>query len=312
VSCHKSQIRLERESLRALVNIHTCYGLCGAPARLKIAMLTAYFDESGIHNGDHLCVVAGFIGDEAQWGAFAADWIPAIHPRPHLHMKKLRWKQHPESVADTLAKLGPIPERYNLKPVFAGLWQRDYDRFMKGKIRPKYVNPYIACAMGCMLTVMDSIAGTDHVLFVFDRQDVHRKAIDRLNELVYKLMDFDPRVENVITATRPRYGSKLSKNVCLDPADFLAFEIREHHIDHNSFKAAAGASIMGTKPMYGNVFSSEDIEDMANKFIAAGMVPGGGVADLSDETIAGFMSRKQRNHLLGRNGSAKTRRMQHE
>jgi hypothetical protein len=28
------------------------------------------FDESGIHKGDHLCVVAGFVGNDAQWLSF--------------------------------------------------------------------------------------------------------------------------------------------------------------------------------------------------------------------------------------------------
>jgi hypothetical protein len=40
-----------------------------------MAMLTAYFDESGIHKGDHLCVVAGFVGNDAQWLALIRDWV---------------------------------------------------------------------------------------------------------------------------------------------------------------------------------------------------------------------------------------------
>src|SRR6266851_3188001 len=101
---------------------HTCYGVRFDRTRLVIAMLTAYFDESGIMDDQQLCIVAGFIGNEAQWGSFASDWIAAIKPRPHLHMKKLRWRQHPDRVAEDLARYGPIPHKYNLKPVWAGMW----------------------------------------------------------------------------------------------------------------------------------------------------------------------------------------------
>jgi hypothetical protein len=70
-------------------------------------MLTGYFDESGVHKGDHLCVVAGYFGDEAQWSAFANDWIKALGRMKNLHMKRLRWHK-PERVGKLLPRLGPI------------------------------------------------------------------------------------------------------------------------------------------------------------------------------------------------------------
>ena len=97
-----------------------------------MALLTGYFDESGIHEGDHLCVISGFVGNDAQWTAFAADWIPAVHPRLNLHMKELRWNQHPERIKKLLLKLGPIPYKYNLKPVSVSLSWRDYNSYVKG------------------------------------------------------------------------------------------------------------------------------------------------------------------------------------
>lgn len=33
-----------------------------------MALLTGYFDESGIHENEHGCVIAGFVGNDAQWG----------------------------------------------------------------------------------------------------------------------------------------------------------------------------------------------------------------------------------------------------
>lgn len=266
-------------------------------------MLTAYFDESGIVDDQQLCIVAGFIGNEAQWGSFAADWIPAIRPRPHLHMKKLRWKQHPAKVANDLARLGPIPHRYNLRPVWAGMWHIDYFNFMKGRVRSDCTNPYMACAMRCMARVMEHIAEDDRVLFVFDRQDVHDNVIRSMFPTVFRWDDFDPRVEDVTMAPRPPYGSKLSKNVCFDPADYLAFELREYHLDKDSFKAKAGVSILGDGDMHGDIYKPDHVKEMADDFVAIGMVPGGGpMSTISPRLIKQFRELKLRNHrwaLLG-------------
>lgn len=177
-------------------------------------MLTAYFDESGIHKGDHLCVVAGFVGNEAQWGSFIHDWMEALRPRPLLHMRKLRWKQHPERIAPLLARLGPIPYRYNLTPVYCGMWQKDYEEIMKGKVREKFTTPYMTCAQSCMAIVLGEIAGSDEVQFVFERQRVNQSAMENLKSIVFGLVGVDSRVQDITF-------SPAKEIPCLEPADYL-------------------------------------------------------------------------------------------
>lgn len=41
-------------------------------------MLEAYMDESGIHDGAHACVVAGYFGHEKRWRAFEDRWKKII------------------------------------------------------------------------------------------------------------------------------------------------------------------------------------------------------------------------------------------
>ena len=125
--------------LDTLANVHTCYGLRSPKEKFQMAVLTGYFDESGIHGAD-VCVVAGFVGNDAQWGAFASEWIPAIHPARNLHMRRLRWNQHPDATALRLSKLGPIPHKYNLRPVVAGLKWADYNAVVKGKVNERFVS----------------------------------------------------------------------------------------------------------------------------------------------------------------------------
>jgi hypothetical protein len=108
-----ASIKSEVAYIKALANIYTCYGFRGKRERLKIAvLLTANFDESGTGHNEQLCVVAGFVGNDAQWASFIADWIPALgHHRKNLHMTKLRWNQRYDAIAESLALLGPIPHR---------------------------------------------------------------------------------------------------------------------------------------------------------------------------------------------------------
>src|SRR4051812_3453765 len=37
-------------------------------------MVYAYMDESGIHDGAHVCVVAGYFGSEKKWASFDERW----------------------------------------------------------------------------------------------------------------------------------------------------------------------------------------------------------------------------------------------
>lgn len=162
--------------LSTLANVHTCYGLRGNKERFKMALLTGYFDESGIHEGDHACVVAGFVGNDAQWHAVAADWIPAIRPRQNLHMKKLKWNRYPDRISKLLSELGPIPHNYNLKPVAIGLKWSDYNSVVKGKLKHKLTHPYMMCAVTAISQVLVAMPeATVFTFFLTAKKDYARK-----------------------------------------------------------------------------------------------------------------------------------------
>jgi len=221
-----------------------------------MALLTAYLDESGVHEGDHLCVVAGFVGNDAQWQAVIADWIPAILPRKNLHMKELRWNQHPERIAPLLAKLGPIPYKYNLHPVAVSLSWSDFISVAKGKVSKKFVNPYVICAGCCMCIVLEEIVGTDEIYFLFDRQEGERReAIDRIRDFSFDACGIDSRFRGAEFIER-------ASTVCLDPADYLAYIFRERGIDPESFKSKSGVTIMGTKDGHGGRIRREQLVEM--------------------------------------------------
>lgn len=237
-----------------------------------MALLTGYFDESGIHEGDHWCVVAGFVGNDAQWQALAAEWIPAIKPRSNLHMKQLRWNKHPQKIAQLLSKVGPIPAKYNLQPVMAAIRWSDYTSIMKDKVNEQFTTPYMFCAHLCMITALFEIVGSDDVIFLFDRQEGMRKAtMEKLRDIVYKKIGVDRRVQNVDFIPR-------RTTVCLDPADCLAFTLHHQGLAHKSDKATFGASIFGSKGakgIHGGKVHPSQLRWLVKDAQQSGMVPGG-------------------------------------
>jgi len=208
-----------------------------------MALLTAYLDESGINPDEHTCVVAGFVGNDAQWGHFAADWIKAIRPRKNLHMKALRWRQHPNRVKKVLAQAGPIPTRYNLIPVCASLRWADYDRVIKGKVPDEtFRNPYIQCAMAAVSVVLLEVVGAnDEIYFLFDRQKgLRKKTMNAIKDISFDWFGLDSRYRGLDFIAR-------ETTVCLDPADYLAYILREHSINADSDKVRMGESIVNRK-----------------------------------------------------------------
>ncbi len=231
-------------------------------------MLTAYLDESGTGKKERLCAVSGFVGNEAQWAAFAADWIPALGQRKNLHMTQLPWKRRYELVVKTLARLGPIPHRYNLSPVSVWMWHSDHEQAIQGVIRDQFTTPYLMCANACIATVLSEIAGPkDEVLFILDRQEGKRaKAMESIYKIAFKWAKLDPRVKDINFL--PRHVT-----VCLDPADYLAFHTREWWTtDGKSDKAKAGMPIVDSeKPLHGGVFALPQLRVAAEALAEPGI-----------------------------------------
>src|SRR5208282_3715746 len=83
-----------------------------------LLMMRAYIDESG-HEGKGWMFLAGYVGNEGQWGRFVDAWKVGLGPqRKSLHLTKLRWNQ--DRTRQLLARLGPIPEACGLQAMLGG------------------------------------------------------------------------------------------------------------------------------------------------------------------------------------------------
>lgn len=228
-----------------------------------MAVLTAYFDESGLHDDDprenHCCIVAGYIGNSDQWHALAAEWIPAILPRKNLHMKELRWKQHPKRIGPLLARLGPLPEKYNLQPVQVWVRWCDYKATFR-KSNDPFMEPYVLCAnIAIIVSLLEFLPEDDSIYFIFDRQErLGRETMEKVRDVNYEWLGIDKRVSGIDFISR-------ETTVCLDPADYLAFMSHEQALEPESQKSKLGQSIFDGRPSIGGKFALPQLEWFANE-----------------------------------------------
>jgi hypothetical protein len=83
-------------------------------------LLRAYFDESGIHAGSPVTLIAGFIGSRRQWRAVERRWQSIMGDRV-FHYKNMRMER------EMLVKLATVLSGSNLGVVasgFSGDWKK--------------------------------------------------------------------------------------------------------------------------------------------------------------------------------------------
>lgn len=95
-----------------------------------LAMLEAYFDESGIHDRAAVCVVAGYFGYANQWRAQEQKWRKVLKdfnfPLEDFHATNLiRSKRH----QPMLGKLAEAIAKSAIYPIAAGIIVDDFNSF---------------------------------------------------------------------------------------------------------------------------------------------------------------------------------------
>jgi hypothetical protein len=85
-------------------------------------MLEAYMDESGIHDGAHVCVIAGYYGGESQWRRFEPRWQKIIEDADTPALKEFHardfWVELRMVGACRHTKIGEMQKLTNLSPTY--------------------------------------------------------------------------------------------------------------------------------------------------------------------------------------------------
>ncbi len=228
-------------------------------------MMRAYIDESG-HESKGWIFVAGFVGTEQQWTDFVPKWREGLGPkRSFLHLTDLRWKK--DRTRRLLETLGPIPHQCGLEVCMGGVRAADYYDLIVGTEDEKLMKGYLACLMPMVLQVIRGIPKEERIEFVFEEQREYAEVTNMmmsyaaLGDMAYK----------VTSSGLPKLAKwsfvPKGTTIMLDPSDYLAFALREEHMDRNSKKAEWTRPILsaGDGTGYGMIANQEQARRMVTR-----------------------------------------------
>lgn len=227
-----------------------------------LLMLTAYIDESGHEKHQGWMFLAGWLGNCDQWTQFVGEWKKGLGPqRKSLHMTDLRWNK--ESTKKLLARLGPIPNDCGLQGMMGGVCFDHYADLVTGTPHAKELKGYMSCLVPMVTNTLRGIPKDERIELVFEQQDEYEPFVNMA------LPTFTVPNPRAPWQTMPDGKPKLAKwsfvpkgsTILGDPADYLAFALREVWTDKTSKKARWCSPIRdaGDGRGFGKVMSRKEI-----------------------------------------------------
>lgn len=99
-------------------------------------MIHAYLDESGIHAGAEVCVIAGYFGGPGQFKKFEHAWQRGLRAigieMEEFHAKNLTQRRDRQNAVEDLAYL---IAQFRISPVSYGIIVKDFFSFDEGQRR---------------------------------------------------------------------------------------------------------------------------------------------------------------------------------
>jgi Protein of unknown function (DUF3800) len=219
--------------------------MCAYAPRVRrgrvLAMLKCYSDESGCHEGDdsNLFVLAGYLLEEINWEHFAEEWDAQLardFPIDFFHMADAEYGDgvfagiREEFRQRKVKDLAEVIWRYRPVPVAVSLDKRDYDRIVRGAVRPDCDSPYALLLYQLMRGICEfqkrraTVHGREcePVEFVFDRQLPEEFRVLSWYE---GLCEVVPEPIRTILSNTPVFRDD-RKILPLQAADMLAWHVR--------------------------------------------------------------------------------------
>jgi hypothetical protein len=198
----------KRELSEEIISILSDYGIKG------IAVIQAFFDESGTHGGSDLLVVAGWFGNRKAWKSFIKEWRVCLARAgvPHFHAKDSRCESLKALLVQAILKRDLYGVVRSVNPL-------DFKKYASDSFKNQFGNAYSMCAFEC--------AQEMHEIAVKNKLD----SIAVYYEAGQPNTDFIVKSFNRIMTYIPDFGlsevSIVSKKdfIPLQAADFLAHTI---------------------------------------------------------------------------------------
>ena len=233
----------------ALLEVHRATNAVVALARASLplahrrvlAMFSAYFDESGTHDGSPVVVVAGWVSTDIQWQRFSTAWNEILRSAglnpPMFHMTDFENRQPPFSEwsqpkrVKVIQKLHSLIRRRTRQPIIAAVI---VDAFNKGQAErkvPKDMSPYGFAVVECIKKVgawADDVGHHEPIAYFFEDGSRWRRDVFTATSQIEKAPDYRARYRFGPWG----FGFK-DQLVPLQAADFLAYEIWKEAINGN-------------------------------------------------------------------------------
>jgi len=201
-------------------------------------MLSAYFDDSGTHDGSAVVVMGGLIGSEAQWSAFETRWRarlqdPVEGMRPPLRQFHMYDCQHSldefegwtRTESDYLVhQLQTIILEESLVGYAAAVARADWDDLITGVSREVSGDAEGFCIRNCLVRTLDwarDRTTEPEVAFIFDNRP-HRQAS---NERVHRVFATVAELDTVPPSLAPIAFVSAATHLPLQAADMFAWEV---------------------------------------------------------------------------------------
>ena len=160
--------------------------------------MTAYYDDSGTHEGAKVLLMGGAIGNEAQWGAFEAGWAKFLTeptkgkgPIKRFHMydceQSLKefagWARADSDNAIHNARTVMLES--GLRGYSAGVEVAPWNELVTGRLRVIMGDPERSVVTQCIIkTIALGLAlGEEKIQFVFDNRPNRNEANKRIHDL---------------------------------------------------------------------------------------------------------------------------------
>jgi hypothetical protein len=207
-------------------------------------VLTAYIDESG-YGAKDIIVLGGFFGSDQEWQLCSEEWKTALGKRKVLHMKELRWNKKNDRTRLLLEKLGPIPHRCGLIPVWARLKVSDYaDLVEDTTVSRKLQHGYLMGAECLAVLLLTYVQGlNERIKIVFEYNEHFASVVAVILKFYGELFPFLTS-DGMRCFNGVEFATKDS--TCLtQPADYLAYARLQQLRDPGSLRARLCAPILG-------------------------------------------------------------------
>ena len=193
----------------------------------RIAVLQAYMDESGVHDGSPVVTVAAYIERPKQWRAFAKEWNAKKKPiriyhaadAQNLHGEFEGWK--PERRDELVKRILPVIPKHKLAGVVIGIRLHEFEKAMKPhpELSEMFGTPYTACfhwTVQRIMNLMEQVGNNERIAFFHETNDYQGEAIDAFKFI----KEQRTKHKSIMSLT---FGTK-DDYVPLQAADVLAYE----------------------------------------------------------------------------------------